>query len=59
MHSDISVRVVCPECGPVVVPARELRCKLSPTLVSGGDEAQSAGAVKNSTTRRTGPSTVT
>ena len=28
MPSSISVRVVCPGCGPVVVPATDLRCEL-------------------------------
>ena len=28
MQSDIKVRVVCPGCGPLVVPAAELRCEL-------------------------------
>jgi hypothetical protein len=28
MGSSMSVRVVCPGCGPVVVPANELRCEL-------------------------------
>jgi hypothetical protein len=28
MQSDIKVRVVCPGCGPLVVPATELRCEL-------------------------------
>jgi hypothetical protein len=28
MTSAIKVRVVCPECGPVVLPAKEIRCEL-------------------------------
>jgi hypothetical protein len=28
MQSDITVRVVCPGCGPQVVPAAELRCEV-------------------------------
>jgi hypothetical protein len=28
MTNAIKVRVVCPGCGPVVLPARELRCEL-------------------------------
>ena len=28
MQSDIKVRVVCPGCGPLVVPAAELRCEV-------------------------------
>ena len=28
MQNAIKVRVVCPSCGPVVLPAAELRCEL-------------------------------
>jgi hypothetical protein len=30
MRGAIKVRVVCPGCGPVVLPAKELRCELEP-----------------------------
>ena len=33
MQSDIKVRVVCPGCGPLVLPAAELRCEVE---VGGG-----------------------
>jgi hypothetical protein len=31
MRSDIKVRVVCPGCGPLVVPAADVRCELEAT----------------------------
>lgn len=35
MRSAIEVRVVCPGCGPLVVPAGEFRCELEATGTKG------------------------
>ena len=35
MTGAIKVRVVCPGCGPVVLPAKELRCELEPAGANG------------------------
>jgi len=42
MTNAIKVRVVCPGCGPVLLPARELRCELE-VAGANGTELLSSG----------------